>query len=83
MTRLVTRLVAPLLAVAASLSAAQAADQPVEVFVRFRNQMVITEQGYLPYDEFVKDTLKENKESIEVAPQTTEEKDPNQAFIDK
>ncbi|MHC4771883.1 MAG: TIGR00341 family protein [Planctomycetota bacterium] len=63
--------------------ATKAAGRGVEVFVRFRNQMVITEQGYLPYDEFVKDTLKENKESIENAPQTAEEKDPNQAFIDK
>ena len=63
--------------------ATKVAGRAVEVFVRFRNQMVITEQGYLPYDEFVKDTLKENKESIEDAPQTAEEKDPNQTFIDK
>ena len=60
--------------------ASKAASRDVEVFVRFKNQMVITEQGYLPYNEFVRDTLKENKELIEDAPeipQSPEDKDPN------
>ena len=63
--------------------ATKAAGRPVVVFVRFKNEIVITEQGDMSYDAFVKDTLKENIEAFEDAAQAPEEKDPNQAFIDK